>query len=142
VVSVRPAARDDAVSIAGLLGELGYPSTAEGVAERLGRVLGHPDYHTLVAEEGGRVVGFVGLALGWYYEKDGSYARVLALVVAAERRGAGVGTALLRAGEAWAVRQGAGAVILNSGEHRRDAHRFYQGMGYEGTGVRFVKALG
>jgi len=141
-VAIRPAAAEDAAAVAALMTELGYPSTAEQTATRLGRLLDHADYHTVVAEDGGRVIGLAGLATGWYYEKDGTYVRVLALVVTAERRGSGVGTALLRAGEAWAEREGAGAVILNSGEHRKDAHRFYEGMGYAGTGVRFVKLLG
>jgi GNAT superfamily N-acetyltransferase len=141
-VALRSAAVADAAAMAALMTELGYPTSAGQMEARLQHLLGHPDYHTIVAEADGRVVGLVGLGQGWYYEKDGSYARVLALIVEAARRGTGVGGALLRAGEAWAAQRGVGAVVLNSGEHRRDAHRFYQRMGYEGTGVRFVKVLG
>jgi len=138
----RPAAAADSAAVAGLMTDLGYPTTVGQMQARLEHLLDHPDYHAIVAEDGGRVVGLVGLGRGWYFEKDGGYVRVLALVVEAKRRGSGVGSALLRAGEAWAAEQGAGAVVLNSGEQRRDAHLFYQRMGYEGTGVRFVKLLG
>jgi GNAT superfamily N-acetyltransferase len=141
-VALRPAAVADAAAVADMMSELGYPTAAAPMEARLLRLLDHPDYHTMVAEADGRVVGLIGLGQGWFYEKDGSYARVLALVVEGARRGTGVGSALLRAGEAWALERGAGAVVLNSGEHRRDAHRFYERMGYEGTGVRFVKRLG
>jgi GNAT superfamily N-acetyltransferase len=141
-VSLRAATLADAAAVAGLMTQLGYPTAAGQMRARLECLLGHPDHHTLVADAEERVVGLIGLGLGRYYEADGTYARVLALVVSAERRGSGVGSALLRAGEAWAAEQGAGSVILNSGSGRADAHRFYRGRGYEATGVRFVKVLG
>jgi GNAT superfamily N-acetyltransferase len=141
-VTLRPAGAADATVLAALMTELGYPTSAAQMFDRLEHLLSHSDYHTIVAAAAGQVVGLVGLGRGWYYEKDGSYVRLLALVVTAAQRGSGVGSALLRAGETWAVEQGAEAVVLNSGEHRKDAHQFYEGMGYESTGLRFVKLLG
>jgi GNAT superfamily N-acetyltransferase len=47
-----------------------------------------------------------------------------------ERRGQGVGTALLRAAEAWAVQHGAHAMKIETQNTNPDACRFYAGQGY------------
>ncbi len=121
--------------------ELGYPTLPAEMERRLEVLLPHPDYHTLVALDSGEIVGMIGLCRGWFYEKNGLYVRILALVVEAGRRGAGIGTALVRAGEGWAVGEGASTMMLNSGSQRTDAHAFYERMGYRATGLRFSKTL-
>lgn len=55
---------------------------------------------------------------------------VAALVVDEACRGLGVGKALMRHTEEWAVEQGCAAVSLRSNVIREGAHRFYQGLGY------------
>lgn len=141
-VRIRTARPEDAAGLALLMGHLGYPTTPEQMAARLERVLPDPDYRTLVAEVGGELVGMVGVFLGWAYSYDPAYARVLALVVDPSRRGGGVGAALMGAAEAWARESGAGSVHLTTAAHREGAHRFYERLGYEGTGLRYRKALG
>jgi hypothetical protein len=48
---------------------------------------------------------------------------------------------LVLAGEDWLKEQGAVEIIVNSSHFREDAHRFYQRLGYENTGIRLVKSL-
>jgi GNAT superfamily N-acetyltransferase len=140
--TIRPATGADTAAISRLLGQLGYPTTPDAVHTRLDPILAHPDYATWVAADGaGMVQGFAGACVGLYYEKDGPYARLLALVTDEGARGTGAGTALADAVEGWARTQGAGAVIVNSGLHRHAAHRFYEGRGYVLTGQRRVKTL-
>jgi GNAT superfamily N-acetyltransferase len=96
---------------------------------------------TYVAESAGEVVGVIGAGVGNYYEKNGSYGRLLALVVGERYRGRGVGASLVAEAELWLKGLGASTVIVNSGSQRGEAHRFYRRLGYSETGLRFVKAL-
>lgn len=140
---IRPAAAHDAASLAGLMAHLGYPTTPAEMAARLERILPDPAYHTLVAEaDGGGLAGMVGMFRGHAYNYDAPYARVLALVVDPARRGSGIGAALMRAAEAWARDAGAGSVHLTTALQRDAAHRFYERLGYEATGLRYRKPLG
>ena len=141
-VRIRTAGAQDAAGLARLMEQLGYPTTAEQMAARLGPILADPDYRTLVAEAGGALVGMVGVFRGRDYSRDPPYARVLALVVDPACRGSGVGAALMGAAEAWAREVGAGSMHLTTAAHRAGAHRFYERLGYEGTGLRYRKPLG
>ena len=137
--TVRRAVLSDSGAIAHLVTELGYPTTPQQMTERLTGLLADESYVALVAESGAAVVGLAGGRTGLYFEKDGRYAHLLVLVVASEARGTGVGTALLRAFEAWASARDANAIVLTSSTHRKDAHAFYERRGFRKTGVRLVK---
>lgn len=132
----------DAEQVAQLITELGYPTTFEAMRDRLSTILADPSYATFVADAGGDVVGVAGAAFSWYYEKDGMYSRLLVLAVSSTTRGLGIGGELVQAVERWAIAKGAREVVVNSGLHRSDAHRFYERCGYSRTGFRFVKQLG
>ena len=140
-VTVRAAGQGDAEAITALMEQLGYPSTAEQVRARLARSIAEPDYHALVAEADGAVVGFVGLVRGWSWTSDNRWARLMSLVVDARVRGRGVGAALMRGVEEWARAQGADSIHLTTATYREGAHHFYEGLGYEATGVRYVRRL-
>ena len=43
--------------------------------------------------------------------------------------------------ERWAASRGARELVVNSGTHRHEAHRFYEGHGFRVTGIRLVKDL-
>lgn len=139
---IREATLEDAHELAHLVTELGYPSSPAELRDRLRRILRDPDYHTLVADTGKQLSGFVGLRLGRYYEKNGTFCQIAALVVRDAARGSGVGGVLLREAEAWAAARNAVDVWVNSHRRREAAHRFYEARGYEKTGFRFRKGLG
>jgi GNAT superfamily N-acetyltransferase len=139
--TIRAATAADASPMAVLLTQLGYPSSAAEVRERLAHILADDQYATFVAEIDRAVVGLVGIRLGTYYEKNGLYAHLVVLVVDERHRGSGVGQALVGAAERWATERKARAVLVHSGTQRRDAHRFYERRGYAATGVRLVKEL-
>ena len=85
----------------------------------------------------------IGLLRNNYWEKNGIYIRVGALIVNKEYRKMGLGKALLQKSIDWAIELGAQQVILNSGnrEERRDAHAFYQYLGFEPKTTGFVKTI-
>jgi GNAT superfamily N-acetyltransferase len=138
--AIRPAAEVDVPALAALATHLGYPTDEATMRARMRRIGAHPDYATLVAESGGRVVGFAGMMWGWSYVGDG-YARLLSLVVEPAQRGRGTGAALVAAVEEWGRARGAGSVRLTTALHRERTHRFYERLGYARTGLRYVKNL-
>ena len=140
-LNIRNARLDDSPAAASLISQLGYPTTQEEMAARLPAILHDPNYITLVAENQQKVVGIAGIGVGRYYEKDGSYGRLLVLAVDENWRAKGVGSLLVVRAEAELKGRGVTSIVVNSGNHREDAHRFYKRLGFEETGVRFVKYL-
>jgi GNAT superfamily N-acetyltransferase len=84
------------------------------------------DSVVLVAEEGGRLVGFLTGYQDLHSVRFGYRAWVEDIAVDPERRSRGVGKRLLDAAKAWARERGANHLELDSAENRHDAHRFYE----------------
>ena len=140
-VIIRSATLEDSAAIARLVTQLGYATSGDEMGKRLADILPHPDYMTCVAELEGQVVGMVGAGIGRYYEKNGYYGRLLALVVEEGRRGQGIGASLVAEAERRLQERGVTSVVVNSGSRRNEAHHFYLRLGYSETGLRFVKSL-
>ena len=138
-VHLRPYQDRDAADLATLLGELGYPADEDAVRGRLAGL--SPDHHTLVADCGGRIGGFIGLLRVRAYETPTPLGYILALSVANSYQRQGLGKALLAAAEEYFRSQGIADIRVNSGLHREEAHRFYEAMGYRKTGYRFRKSM-
>ena len=142
-MKIRPASKADIPQLAGLMEQLGYPTTTEEMESRYTSIEEDSHYHTLVAELDGKVTGMAGLCKGLFYEYNGFYVRIVAFVVDSQCRRRGIGEKLLLETERWAIEQGAIAIGLNSGNRseRLAAHRFYAQMGYEQKSTGFSKAL-
>jgi len=71
------------------------------------------------------------------------YAEVGSLVVDQDQRGQGIGKALMDKAEAWARQCGITEVRLRSNVIRKEAHQFYEALGYERIKSQFTfrKAL-
>ena len=138
---VRTAQARDAAELAVLFGQLGYPQGALGLDQRIERLADTATDAVLVAEVDGGVVGVVSLHVTPFFNEGTSRGRITSLVVGEDRRGQGIGRALLDAAEEAARRRGCYAIELTSGAHRRDAHRFYLAAGYEVQPHRFRKSL-
>jgi GNAT superfamily N-acetyltransferase len=141
VFTIRDATDADSSSIAGLISELGYPTTETDMRERLARIEADGNYRTFVAQVAATVVGVAGVGLAPYYEHNGTYGRLLVLAVSEAHRRNGLGRALVQEAETWVASRGATAMLVNTGHHRENAHQFYDGIGYTSTGLRFVKEL-
>ena len=139
---VRPAAEADADVLARLVTQLGYPSDTTQVLARLRRLEGNTEIRALVAEREGRVLGMIGIMVFPAFHRDGLHGYITALVVDEGARGGGAGAALLAAAETWFAERGVTRVNVTSALHRDKAHTFYERLGYEFTGRRYVKTLG
>lgn len=140
-ILVRDCSIDDANALAMLTTQLGYATDAAQMRSRLMPILESRDIVTLEAERAGRVVGYVGAWCGPSYETDARHARVMAIVVDSAERRAGVASRLMREIDDWAQERGAVYIVLGSGRHRTEAHAFYDRLGYEARGHRYMKRL-
>jgi GNAT superfamily N-acetyltransferase len=142
-MEIRKATMNDIKEITNLMEHLGYPTTIEQMKKRFSNIESSPDYHTLLASYDDKIVGMIGLVKGYYYELDGLYVRIVALVVDSNHRNKGIGKQLLKEAEIWAKKIGATGIGLNSGNRpeRINAHKFYKNSGYAEKSVGFAKRL-
>ena len=121
---------------------LGYPQDElQASALRLDRILHSSDYTTLVAVQGGAVLGFLGMMRALAYEFEGEYFRIVALAVQKQAQRRGVGSLLLERAERLAQERRAALLIVNSGLSRLPAHAFYEKHGFPKKGYGFSKKL-
>lgn len=138
---VRDATIADAPALAPLLGELGYPAAIDALASRLRRMLGRDDQRVLVAEREGAALGLLALHVFPVLAYDRDLAMIMALVVTESARGLGVGRALIERAEAIGKSLGASRLMVTTHVRRADAHAFYERLGFEFTGRRYVRAI-
>ncbi len=141
---VRPMEVRDAAAVAKLTGELGYPVDEADLVERLAAVLADPADHLVFV-----AVGEDDVPVGWSHverlrilERPPA-AQLMGLVVGAEHRSRGIGSALLGASEAAARAWGCRALVIRSNVKRERAHGFYERAGYvkEKTSFTFARPL-
>jgi predicted N-acetyltransferase YhbS len=142
-VTIRAAQLSDAEAIAALTIQLGYRVDASGVADRLSRQLTRTDQRVLVADSGGRVIGWIHMVATEYIDSP-AFVLIAGLVVDRTSRHQGIGRQLVAQAEEWASRQGCSVVRLSSNTRRTEAHAFYERAGYANvkTQYSFAKALG
>ena len=138
-MNIREAADGDAPSLAGLLGQLGYPADARDLPRRLTRLAERGTAVAFVAEMEGRVVGVTTAHAFASIHAERDVAWLTTLVVDEKARGQGIGSTLVTRAEAWAIQHGAPRISLTSALHRKHAHDFYKTRNYEHTGVRLTK---
>ncbi|MEJ8280807.1 GNAT family N-acetyltransferase [Pseudonocardia spirodelae] len=137
---VRRATADDVPAIVALLADdpLGSRRESPGdlapYREAFAVVDADPSELLLVLDDGGRVVGTLQLSLLPGLARRGAVrARIEAVRVAADRRGARLGELLVAHAVDEARRRGASLVQLTSDRTRTDAHRFYERLGFTVT---------
>lgn len=130
---IRNATPADAAEIARLSAQLGYPASVETFDARLRKLLDSPRHAVLVAAgDGDRLNGFVATEQRISLEL-GERVEIVALVVDADARRAGVGKALVATAEQWAADIGTPHVFLRSNILRQESHPFYESIGYTRT---------
>ena len=138
---LRNAGGSDARRIAVLCQQLGYPVPVTTVHQRL-VLLDAAEHAVGVAartKEG--VIGWVEVRLEETLT-SGRRCRVTGLVVDETSRRQGVGRALLGWAERWARTHGCDELYLTTNEQRRDAHAFYERLGWSRRKTSHVFAKG
>jgi N-acetylglutamate synthase-like GNAT family acetyltransferase len=140
-VRVREATVDDAPALAPLLGELGYPVESHPLTHRMRRLLVHNDQKVLIAEGEGGALGLLALHVFPVLAYDRDLAMIMALVVTERARGLGVGRLLIERAESIGKLAGASRLMVTTHVRRADAHAFYERLGFEFTGRRYVRQI-
>lgn len=143
-VTIRLAEIGDALRIALLCDQLGYPSSSEEVQRRLERIWQKDDHVVYVAELPDKyVVGWIEVVVRPLVVTE-TQAEIEGLVVDEGYRQYGIGRQLMAQAEQWACEKGCWAVYLRSNVIREGAHVFYERVGYSATKtqVAFRKVVG
>jgi ribosomal protein S18 acetylase RimI-like enzyme len=140
-MEIREARQEDAAALASLLGQLGYPATAEEAGSRLERLHAGGSSSVLVAVERGRAVGLAATYVRLHLTRDALTCRLTALVVDEGSRRRGVGRALLARVAADAERAGCERVEVTLRPERDAAKALYLSEGFEERPLRLVRPL-
>jgi ribosomal protein S18 acetylase RimI-like enzyme len=133
---IRAARIDDAGAVARLLRDFNaeYDDPAPGqeeMAERIRVLLAHGDTIILVAGEPPCALSLTRFRPGLWSPKLESY--LAELYVVPDRRGQGIGRALMEETMAMARAQGADTMELGTGEGDVSARRLYESLGFTNT---------
>lgn len=140
-LTIRAVEMNDAAAIAQLMCELGYETTTSEMQMRLQRIANDERLRTFVAVCDGKVCGMIGALTYPSIEHNDFSGRIVALVIKSTMRRRGIGRALITLAEKDFAQRGIRRVALNTQLAREDAHKFYESLGYERNGWRFVKQL-
>jgi glucosamine-phosphate N-acetyltransferase len=95
----------------------------------------------LAALEEGKLVGFASLNIRNSLWRTGRVGYMDTLVVEENHKRSGVGAALVERAEEIARDRGCSYIELDSAFHRKEAHDFYDAVGYERFGIMFGKKI-
>ena len=142
-LSIREYQVKDMDSLAILTSQLGYPTTIEEMSLRMSHITKQANCRTIIAEFDGKVVGYIGVVKSPFWEQNGHYIRIQALIVDSDYRNSGIGKALINYAESWGREVGAKLIALNCGNRpeRENAHKFYTAMGFEAKSTGYRKQI-
>ncbi len=130
-IHIRPMKIEDAEEVARLSDELGYPSNAKEIAERMEHLARSMNHFLIVTEgEAENLLGWIGVERRLLLE-SGKKFEIVGLVVDSRQRGRGIGKSLVAAAEEWIVANGGDSVFVRSNITRQESHPFYRGLGYD-----------
>ncbi len=139
----RPANRADLPAILALYAHLGYPgetplddATAQATWDRISAT---PGYTIWLVEESGQVIATYSLVILANLGHRGRPSAVVEnVVVEPDRRGGGLGRAMMAHASDMCRKAGCYKLALSSNRRRTEAHRFYESLGFERHGYSFV----
>jgi GNAT superfamily N-acetyltransferase len=145
-IEFRLASRSDLPELLRLYAQLGSSDTDVlelGEAQsRYFRIESYPDYKIHLALAGGAVVGtWSMLVMDNLAHKGLPTAIVENVVVDNSCRGMGIGQAMMLQAMRIAREKGCYKLALTSGQHRPEAHRFYEKLGFRRHGYSFYTEL-
>ncbi len=139
VFHVRRARPEEANRLALLAAEIGHDDPPERLAIRLDRILESGSHQVFVVEHEETVLGWaqVGITLRLASPTSGE---IGGLVVTKTARGQGAGRALVDSCATWARQRGAERLRVRSQVRRRQAHAFFEKLGFQQQKTQHVFA--
>ena len=138
-ISIRECVISDAEAVIDLLPQLWPDQTLDRrmLAETFQAAMNSPRQKYLCATLESKIVGFCSVSIKYSLWRQRPLAHVDELVVDSCFRSHGIGTELLERASELAVSMECDRIELDSALHRRDAHRFYEQMGFEREPICF-----
>lgn len=147
-LEIRRATADDLPLIVAMLADDPLGAQRESLDDltpylaALERLNADPNQHLVVAVREGRVVGTLQLMIISGLSRKGATRSIIEGVrIHADERGSGLGTQLIEWATEESRRQDCQLVQLTSDSSRRDAHRFYERLGFTASHVGFKLQL-
>jgi predicted N-acetyltransferase YhbS len=144
VTEIRRARSADASRLASLTVQLGYPVTADAMADRLATMLDLARDLILVScDDQDQAVGWIHVCERQLLEAD-DYCEIAGLIVDSAHRRGGRAARLVAAAERWVRARGHARITVHSNIVRAESHPFYERVGYARVKTQHVyqKALG
>ena len=136
---LRRASVDDAVAIAELATQLGYPVRASEIAERLKKLPENTEA-VVVATIAGVVRAWMQVGAALSIESE-PFVEIRGLVVDANLRSSGVGSQLVAFAQEWALGKNVASLRVRSNAVRTATHAFYEKRGFTLSKEQKVFAL-
>ncbi|RUS45840.1 GNAT family N-acetyltransferase [Cohnella sp. AR92] len=138
---IREAAVKDCLALSRLMTQLLNREITENVMKDRLEFIARSPYDSLyVYEEDLKIMGTLGFRIRENIEDIGRYGEISVIVVEAEAKRKGIGRILMDYAEELANQHQCKGTWLVTGHGRvNEAHKFYKELGYQDTGVRFVK---
>jgi len=149
-LTIRVARRDDLPALIALFaadavgghGDTTDPAAFDDYARAFAVIEASPDQTLYAAELGGVVVGTFQAAVMTSLNGHGTSAMIVeAVQTRSDLRGQGIGAAMIAFCVAQAKERGMRFVQLTSNAARKDAHRFYERMGFKPSHIGFKMTL-
>ena len=142
-LQIRGCTPDDFTSVFKLFGQL-WPSLEldyHALYAVYERALSSVTQHLIVGVMEDRIVGFCSLSLKNNFWKAGCIGNVDELIVDENFRGRGIGKKLISRIEEIAISKQCKQIELDSAFHRKEAHHFYENLGFKSRAYLFTKPL-
>ncbi|TAV89249.1 GNAT family N-acetyltransferase [Rhizobium leguminosarum] len=149
-LNIREARKEDLPALVAMFaadalgghGDTTDPEAFQDYVRAFAVVEASPDQTLYVAERGGEVVGTFQTMVTTSLTGRGSSAMIIeAVQTRAAMRGQGIGALMIEFAIAEAKGRGIGRVALTSNAIRKDAHRFYERLGFKPSHLGFKMAL-
>ena len=143
MIQIRPCSNEDFEGVLAVLRQLWPDKHIDTAMLRVvyERALGSPLQHHVCALDDAQIVGMGSLSINNNLWREGYLGYVEELIVDERFRGRGIGTQLLEHLIGVARAQGCRCVELDAAFHRKEAHRFYEHMGFQSRAYVFSKPL-
>ncbi|MBL0182682.1 MAG: GNAT family N-acetyltransferase [Chitinophagaceae bacterium] len=128
-IALREATGNDSASIAELCGQLGYKTSGEKMQQRLSGLVNNSDHCVFVATVDQTVVGWIHAFYSLTVESD-PLVEIAGLVIDKEQHRKGIGQLLVNKVTEWAHTKEVGKLRVRSQVIRKEAHLFYQRIGF------------
>ncbi len=149
-LTFREATAADLTAIVAMLADDPLGAKREDVSEPLNpgyvdafhAMVAEANQHLIVAEDEGIIVGTYQLSFIPGLSNKGAWrAQVEGVRVRSDRRSGGVGAAMMQHAMALSRQKGCRTLQLTTDKTRKDAHRFYERLGFKGSHEGYKLAL-